>query len=824
MTITINPTRNEFTATAGQTVFTYTYKIFAATDLNVFQTPAGQDCDDTTDQITTFTVTGVGDEDGGTIILNTGATVGDLITIVSDIPDNRTTDYQFNGDFLPDTVNDDFDRTVSLVKQTNERSSRSLQFEQCLQGVTNLSLPTPSAGLYLTWKGDLSGMENAGAPVIIITTTNIGVVADMKASATLTIGDILTTTGYVTAGDGGDNQYEIVAGGTGTDDSGTFIDLTTSGLQAKGLFPRGIFNVEQFDNVFASAAAGTSGKELVISSAISESSNVSIASSLIILNIKHGGLITLTGGAILNFDNPSQIKADRRQKIFSISTFTQIVFTNRGTVHAGWWGFSITETAANNTTALGFALNITKTNQGNCWMELGIFLMNPLTITVSVEKASFGLFGMGVSWIDQTTPSDTGTILHFPTATGSSKFLSITHSGTIGGSMRLEKFELFGPSDHRTTQATTTTGLDLNGFPRSFVHQVMTGHMNNGILSTKSFNTVYDRCIGIRTAFGITTDTDSAQIMIRDYLGEVNQVGIRVKEATALHIISPQLESCTTGIYINPDNGVNIRNVIIENPYFEGNTGTIDIGRDTYNVKNGDIRDIHLIGSFFDSSTFPIIRNALDVTFDMDQQYVRQFDIDSTVSWSMPTTGAFSIVAAGGSASQSIGFTEFTTHINQTLGGTVTLTLPDINICPRLTPYTLVRTDTNAGLVIIDGFSAQPINGVATISLDGVGSTVTVWRDTINTEQWRIQSGGPAGVERNFNPPDLATLAVVSQTVTVTGARLGDKAVASFSLDVQDITIDAQVTASDVVTAVFFNPTGGNINLGTGDIFATVTK
>lgn len=823
MTITINPTRNEFTATAGQTVFTYTFKIFAATDLNVFQTPAGQDCADT-DLITTFTVTGVGDEDGGTVILNTGATVGDLITIVSDIPDNRTTDYQFNGDFFPTTVNDDFDRTVSLVKQNNQRSSRSLQFEQCLQGVTDLSLPPPSAGLYLTWKADLTGMENAGAPTIIITSTNIGVVADMKASATLTIGNILTTTGYVTAGDGGDNQYEIVAGGTGTDDSGTFIDLTTSGLQAKGLFPGGIFNVEQFDNVFASAAAGTSGKELVISSAISESSNVSIASSLIILNIKDGGLITLTGGAILTLDNPSQIKADRRQKIFSISTFAQIVFTNRGTVHAGWWGFSIEETAANNTTNLGFALNATVVMQGTCRMHSGLFPMNSLTITVSVEKAAFALIGEFYSWLDSITPANNGTILNFPTISGSDSGLAIVHSGTFGSGLRLEWFHLQGPSDHRTTQATTTTGLRLSKFPRSYI-QVSTGFFNTGINSTNMFITTYHKSMAVRCAFGIILDTGNNKTIIRDFIGEVCQVGIRMKEGSGVTIDSPELESCTQGIYVNPENGVDIRNLLIINPDFESNTGTIEIGVNTYGTKNGGIRDVRLIGGHYDNITnFPVIRNAVDVFIDVDERYVMQFDIDSTVSWSMPTTNAFSLATAGGASTKSLIFTEFRTHINQTIGGTVTVTLPDINICPRLTDYTIIRTDTNAGIVVIDGFSAQVINGVATLALEGVGAHITFWRDVVDTEQWRIKSGGPSGVERAFNPPDLATLAVVSQDVTVTGARLNDKATASFSLDVQDIMLDAVVTASDVVTVVFFNPTGGNINLGTGDIFVRVEK
>ena len=74
-------------------------------------------------------------------------------------------------------------------------------------------------------------------------------VADMKADSTLVIGRKIRTLGYYTPGDGGGNDYEIVAAGTGTDDGGSFLDLSGSGLQAKGLFVDGVVNVKQFGAV-----------------------------------------------------------------------------------------------------------------------------------------------------------------------------------------------------------------------------------------------------------------------------------------------------------------------------------------------------------------------------------------------------------------------------------------------------------------------------------------------------------------------------------------------------------------------------------------------
>ncbi len=50
-------------------------------------------------------------------------------------------------------------------------------------------------------------------------------VADMEAAPDITVGIKCRTLGYSAIGDGGGNDYEIVAAGTGTDDGGSFINL-----------------------------------------------------------------------------------------------------------------------------------------------------------------------------------------------------------------------------------------------------------------------------------------------------------------------------------------------------------------------------------------------------------------------------------------------------------------------------------------------------------------------------------------------------------------------------------------------------------------------
>lgn len=75
-----------------------------------------------------------------------------------------------------------------------------------------------------------------------------------------------------------------------------------------------------------------------------------------------------------------------------------------------------------------------------------------------------------------------------------------------------------------------------------------------------------------------------------------------------------------------------------------------------------------------------------------------------------------------------------------------------------------------------------------------------------------------------YDPPSLIDGAGISTTVTVTGAALGDVALASFSLSTQGITVTANVTAANTVTVRFQNETGGTIDLGSGTVKAITLR
>lgn len=75
-----------------------------------------------------------------------------------------------------------------------------------------------------------------------------------------------------------------------------------------------------------------------------------------------------------------------------------------------------------------------------------------------------------------------------------------------------------------------------------------------------------------------------------------------------------------------------------------------------------------------------------------------------------------------------------------------------------------------------------------------------------------------------YDPPNLADGAGATTTVGVAGAVLGDFVIASFSLDLQGITLTSYVSAANVVSVRFQNESGGALDLASGTLSVKVIK
>ena len=122
MTVANNlPNRDQYSATNAQTIFNYTFEIEDEADLLVFQRGLGDDPDDSADLLTLgvdYTVTGVGNQSGGTIVLTVGATLNDIVTIASGAAYLRSTAFTPSGQLKADNFNQEFDHMTLLVQET----------------------------------------------------------------------------------------------------------------------------------------------------------------------------------------------------------------------------------------------------------------------------------------------------------------------------------------------------------------------------------------------------------------------------------------------------------------------------------------------------------------------------------------------------------------------------------------------------------------------------------------------------------------------------------------------------------------------------------
>ena len=168
MTVSNTTSRNQYTATSGQTVFPYTFEIFDKNDIAVLKNGT------LLSEGTNYTVSGVGNNSGGNITLVVGATAGDVLTIYRDMAYQRLTDYQNSGDFLAQEVNDDFDRLWLAVQQNEQGNDRAIVKPITDASSIDMTLPDSAtrANSYLlfdaTGAPTITSVGNPAAPASIV--------------------------------------------------------------------------------------------------------------------------------------------------------------------------------------------------------------------------------------------------------------------------------------------------------------------------------------------------------------------------------------------------------------------------------------------------------------------------------------------------------------------------------------------------------------------------------------------------------------------------------------------------------------------------------
>ena len=163
MPVTTTTNKTSYACDASQTIFPFSFPIFAQTELVVVIRDS--DGDDTTLTITTeYTVAQSGDswDSGGNVTTVATWGAGNTIVIKRVVAETQETDYVENDAFAAETHENVVDKLTMIAQQIVEKLSRTVLLGEGTP-TADLTLPEPNAEKYLAWMADLSGLKNVSA-------------------------------------------------------------------------------------------------------------------------------------------------------------------------------------------------------------------------------------------------------------------------------------------------------------------------------------------------------------------------------------------------------------------------------------------------------------------------------------------------------------------------------------------------------------------------------------------------------------------------------------------------------------------------------------
>ena len=131
MTVSSTTVKNSYSGNSSTTVFAYSFKIFADTDLQVIiRSSTGAE---TTKTLTThYTVSGAGDASGGNVTFTTGNTpaTGETVVIRRGVPQTQAIDYIANDPFPAESHEEGLDRATMTTQQVQEELDRAIKLSR----------------------------------------------------------------------------------------------------------------------------------------------------------------------------------------------------------------------------------------------------------------------------------------------------------------------------------------------------------------------------------------------------------------------------------------------------------------------------------------------------------------------------------------------------------------------------------------------------------------------------------------------------------------------------------------------------------------------
>jgi hypothetical protein len=151
MTVLSTVNRFPYTGNGAQVTFPYTRKVFVTADVQVYVSGVLQ--------VAGYTVTGVGNDNGGNVVFDTApANLAPVLVLLVE-PATQETSLPTSGPFPAKAVESMSDKLTMEIQQLAETDNRSLKVA-VTSLFQNLLVPDPVTGKFLRWK-DATALENA---------------------------------------------------------------------------------------------------------------------------------------------------------------------------------------------------------------------------------------------------------------------------------------------------------------------------------------------------------------------------------------------------------------------------------------------------------------------------------------------------------------------------------------------------------------------------------------------------------------------------------------------------------------------------------------
>ena len=155
MTISSTTNRVSYTGNGVTTAFSFPYKFLVNADLKVYLEGVLQ-------TITThYTVTGAGEDSGGTVTFLTAPTNAYEVVILRDPAITQGLDLVENDPLPAEDVENAFDKLTMICQRLQDQVDRTLGVDDSVTSAIDVIIPTPDARKALIWNADADGLIRA---------------------------------------------------------------------------------------------------------------------------------------------------------------------------------------------------------------------------------------------------------------------------------------------------------------------------------------------------------------------------------------------------------------------------------------------------------------------------------------------------------------------------------------------------------------------------------------------------------------------------------------------------------------------------------------